>query len=354
VEAAVAGGLPVQFDVLTPMSADWEQATDASDDGLRTAQIVLLVVVLLIVVGAVFLAARNRNLGRGDLRGAFRIAGVVVGGRLLVWLFTAHHVASLGGEFYIFGAGLGFALLLGLGSWLFYMAIEPYARKLWPQSLVGWSRILAGRVRDPLVGRELLVGAAFGAAFAVIVPLRLLVPEWLGLPSPPPPTWGLEAVRGGRFTLGLMFAIPVSALASPLANYLLLLILRIVLRLPWLAVIGFTAVSILGDTQSLITADGSGPSLPMIGIGVLFGILDAVVLLTLMLRFGLLATAGCFVVVQSSMTFPWTLDAGLPYFGSALVGMAVPLAFTAWAFFVATSGRTLFRDHLLESEFSRP
>src|SRR5690606_25044295 len=50
--------------------------------------------------------------------------------------------------------------------WLLYVALEPYARRHWPRLLVGWSRLLAGRVRDPMVGRDALLGLAAGALVA--------------------------------------------------------------------------------------------------------------------------------------------------------------------------------------------
>jgi hypothetical protein len=56
--------------------------------------------------------------------------------------------------------------------------------------LVAWVRVLAGDIRDPLVGREALIGCATGVAAAVLTalnrvtawqsgnPVALLVPDW--------------------------------------------------------------------------------------------------------------------------------------------------------------------------------
>jgi hypothetical protein len=38
-----------------------------------------------------------------------------------------------------------------------YMALEPVVRRRWPEVLVSWSRLLAGRLRDPLVGSHILM-----------------------------------------------------------------------------------------------------------------------------------------------------------------------------------------------------
>ncbi len=50
---------------------------------------------------------------------------------------------------------LGHALLHALQMWLCYLAVEPYVRRLWPRMLVGWARLVSGRLRDPLVGNAM-------------------------------------------------------------------------------------------------------------------------------------------------------------------------------------------------------
>jgi serine/threonine-protein kinase len=58
--------------------------------------------------------------------------------------------------------------------WLLYVALEPFARRRFPKTLISWKRLLAGRIRDPLVGRDILVGAALGTLSAVILRLAWL------------------------------------------------------------------------------------------------------------------------------------------------------------------------------------
>jgi hypothetical protein len=47
---------------------------------------------------------------------------------------------------------------------VFYLALEPYIRRTWPELLVSWTRILSGEFTDPLVGRDLFLGILLGAA----------------------------------------------------------------------------------------------------------------------------------------------------------------------------------------------
>jgi hypothetical protein len=46
----------------------------------------------------------------------------------------------------------------------FYLALEPYIRRTWPELLVSWTRTLSGEFNDPLVGRDVFLGILFGAA----------------------------------------------------------------------------------------------------------------------------------------------------------------------------------------------
>jgi hypothetical protein len=41
--------------------------------------------------------------------------------------------------------------------------VEPYARQSWPKLMVSWQRLLNGRLRDPLVGRDVLLGIVAGS-----------------------------------------------------------------------------------------------------------------------------------------------------------------------------------------------
>ena len=56
-------------------------------------------------------------------------------------------------------------------------------RRRWPKGLISWSRLLAGKIRDPLVGRDILLGAAFGLAFGIAFQLFGLFAPRYGEPG---------------------------------------------------------------------------------------------------------------------------------------------------------------------------
>jgi len=47
----------------------------------------------------------------------------------------------------VFIMGVEIAAFVSFAMWLFYIALEPYVRRLWPKTLVSWHRLLAGRFR---------------------------------------------------------------------------------------------------------------------------------------------------------------------------------------------------------------
>lgn len=69
------------------------------------------------------------------------------------------------------------------------LALEPLARRSWPQALVSWTRLLRGRLVDPLVGRDILVGVLCGMAVSLFGQVGRLAgdtaaarwPAWPGL-----------------------------------------------------------------------------------------------------------------------------------------------------------------------------
>ena len=89
---------------------------------------------------------------------------------LIAWIFHAHHVAS-DAEQTLIGNALANAAYVCLAYWLIYLALEPWVRRYWPQTMITWSRVVAGQWSDPLVGRDLLFGTFFGIVYALMIAL---------------------------------------------------------------------------------------------------------------------------------------------------------------------------------------
>lgn len=65
-------------------------------------------------------------------------------------------------ELRLFWFAVAEALIKAVVIWLFYIALEPYVRRRSPHRIISWSRLMAGNWRDPLVGRDILLGLIIG------------------------------------------------------------------------------------------------------------------------------------------------------------------------------------------------
>ena len=124
--------------------------------------IILAVAFFSLLLAALIVARYNLKAGRGDTKGAFKLAVFVFSVITLARLIDAYHVPELGGELWIFFQSVSLALFIATLTWIFYIALEPFLRRRWSELLISWSRLMAGDFRDPLVGRDILVGGLLG------------------------------------------------------------------------------------------------------------------------------------------------------------------------------------------------
>jgi serine/threonine-protein kinase len=332
VEAAAWRGKPIYFQIV----GDWTRPKrmqafmfDASMKGLVVA---VLALGGLLMLAAVLLARYNIRRGRGDRRGALRLAGFTACVAMLLWVFAGSHVAGLE-EIGLFFGALGFALLLAAGVWTLYIAVEPFARRRWPHSMIGWSRLLAGGIRDPLVGRDALVGLTLGTAAALLgMVQQLLLLRFGTMPSATVIPLSLLGVRGA--VAGFLVIIPDCVLLA-LVWFVLMFILRAVARRDWLA--AAVLVMIYMALKWFAT-----PASPL--LAALFTAVQTTLLVVVMLRFGLLALIASSFVYELLLLSPITPDFSVWYGGASLLALLSVAAIAAFAFHSSLAGRPLFGD----------
>jgi serine/threonine-protein kinase len=333
VEAASWHGRPVFFRVIGPWSRP--ERTKPSE---TSAGNIGVSVILAVCLAAVLLAWRNFRAGRGDLRGASRLAAFVFGVEMLKWLCTAHHVSTVG-EFFLLLGGVSWAAFMAGFIWTFYLALEPYVRRRWPQSMITWSRVLGGEFRDPLVGGHLLAGIALGLGLLLCTLLPMLALQ--NYDSYDFNSAMLNSLMGARQMAGTALSCLIAGFGSGLGAVLMIFLLRVVLRRQWLMATVFIALSV-----GLGAVSPSGHP----AITALFGALWASVLLADLLRFGLLPVVVMFFVTQFVLDSPLTTDLSAWYAGGTVFPVAIILALTAYAFHTAVAGRPLFKAGFLESD----
>jgi len=318
IEAAAFEGKPVFFRVFP---ADAEDSSTQPPAGLLIAAIVILLVVFLLIAGgALFLAIRNLRLGRGDRRGAFRLAVLVFALDMIDWTLTGDHVGHPA-----------------------YVAIEPYVRRLWPEAIVSWTRLISGRFRDPLVGRDVLLGCTASVVFGVPISWALWAIGRAGMLGPLPSN-SLTALKGGRFAIGSVFGVLLASLAIALGLMMFVLLLRMILRKTWIAML-VTAIILAVASGFQFTIFASPEAALFVAI---LNAMSLVLGLGLLVRFGLLSMVAYMFTSLVLQSAPIPLDTSSPHFGTGLFLMLIVVGIAAYAFKLSLAGRSLMRDPILE------
>jgi serine/threonine-protein kinase len=185
------------------------------------------------------MAWRNLRLGRGDRQGALRLAGFAVAVSLTEFLLRAHFVATVW-SFSLFIEAVGQALWIGALLWLAYIALEPVVRRLWPRSLITWTRLLSGRWQDALVARDVLIGLLVGLGYDLVFAATDAVKMRMG--ATPPAAARLDALLGFSRAFYTVLDRILDGLTASLLFFLLFFLFRLILRKEWLAGIGFVAL----------------------------------------------------------------------------------------------------------------
>jgi serine/threonine-protein kinase len=325
-EAAAFRGRPVWFRMIP---AYWQPEASEPSFTDRAMRLGWQAVRTIMIVAAALLARRNLRQDRGDRRGAFRLAAAYV-----ILGASYYALLPLGATeqwFEVFTRNLSFQLVGGAIVWLFYLAIEPYVRRWWPGTLVGWSRVINGELRDPMVGRDILAGALGGLTSYVLIKLPLLWATLFGLPEPAPygPVEALSS-NAARFA-ALLASIQVSFII-PFGILITVLICRVVFRRPWLA---YLVAFMIGS----VFLFGRGFDPPMV---VMRTLLMAVTLF-IVTRFGLFAII--FTIAFSAWgTVPHTTDPSSWYFGGSVATVVLFAAIAVYGFVVSLGGQKLFKD----------
>jgi len=289
------------------------------------AGVLLLVSVLLT---AAFFARRNYRLGRGDRDGAVRLAFVMFGLEIALWLCRSHLVPGLE-TFGLFILAVSTGLFVSGATWLLYLAVEPWVRRNWPRTIISWSRLLSGQMRDPLVGRDLLFGVLLGAVWILVFQIRDIPLFHMGAP---PETYTTEYLIGGRQALGAwLYRVPESIFAA-LEFFFLLLGLKVLLRKDWIAAIAFVAI---------FTGLNSGGSYRAVEIPAHIVVYAIAVLIVY--RFGLVPLAVAIFTVDMLSNVPFSADLSTWYMSSSIFALLSLVALAGWGFYLSLAGQPLWR-----------
>jgi hypothetical protein len=199
--------------------------------------------------------------------------------------------------------------------------------------------VLAGGFRDPLVGRDILIGAVFGLGIIFCnFYLAKLVPQWLGrtpgIPWMDAPATQLLGIRS--FAFGFTQQIFGALLQSFIVLFFLLLLYVILRRERIAALVLWTiAATALSLTQESL-------------VGVPFACLSATLVVWLLYRYGLLALISAIFFLHLIIFFPITSDFSAWYATDFVVALLIALALAAFGFYTSLAGEPLFRGARLD------
>jgi hypothetical protein len=330
VEAASYDGRPTSFRWLGPWTAPERPAISAAS---ASSELFLEGILLLCLLGGAMLVRRNLRSGRSDRRGALRL-GVGIGGlTLLMWILGGHHVRDPW-EGWVFLEALSNASGTGLLYWVLYVALEPFARRRWPEMLISWQRALSGRWRDPLVGRDALIGTVVGAFAGLLIgPARVLIPIRLHVPGALPQGFYDDAPISLGATIAQLVSSGVIAVFFVLGIVFLLILVRRIVRAGWLAALIVTLLF-----SGIYLNPGAG------FVAWVLAVLSMAVLVFTTVRFGVLAA----IVAHASGSFvmhgPRSVDPSNWTFYAGMIALALIAAIGIWGAKTALAGKPLFGD----------
>jgi hypothetical protein len=259
---------------------------------------------------------------------------------MIAWLLRAHHVPDLPREGSLLSMGLGAALFESAFVWLSYLALEPHVRRRWPDLLISWNRLLTGRIRDPLVGRDVLVGALLGTTNAMLLHLSNALPAWIDAPGMTPVPPSDLMMRGTREAASFFVVRQNDAVFAAVGiMFLFFLASSIFRRKKWLGAVP------LGFLFFLLNVSGEN-----LAIEIPFAVLIATIFVFVVLRFGLLAVAVAGVVDTLLRLSPITLDFSRWYAGRSLFALAVVLGIALCGFRLALGKRPVLGIAALDTD----
>ena len=341
IEAAAFQGKLVYFQIVAPWDKPLRQEEVFSSAPRRVAGVILIFVFMSVAVVAVFLARRNLRQGRSDTKGAFKISLFVFLVGLAASLLSADHIPSVFQEIQLLSKITGTSLLYAALIGLIYLALEPYVRRRWASLIISWNRLLAGDWRDPLVGRDILVGGMLGISHTALIYITALLQNRFGNTAEPNAGLVISYLEGFKHLLA-NFLISAAGILGAFFSLLFLILLVTIFRKQWLA------TAVFGTLIFLIVGLAFGRETHWTGwLGAASITAVSVVCIS---RFGLLAVIANGIFFELSFHNALTSNTSSWYFGNTIFAAIVLLGLAFYGFHTSLAGQPIFRGNLLSEE----
>jgi len=335
VEVAAVDGTPVWLHLAGPWESDARARTAAVFSGATIAA-VLWPACTAVALFAAFLVWNNYRRGRIDRGGAFRLGVFVLLLETAENILFGAHTLEFRSEVRILQNAFVDALFWSVSMMFLYVALEPYIRRRWPELLIAWSRLLTGKWRDPMVGRDVLIGVAAGAAHGMLALASSVVPALLGIrPELFPRTGHVDVLNGLHVGLAYIPSAAITGILFGLMQLVVLVLFAALLRRRSLATAAFFLVDAV---LFLIVSHFDGPGIPFyLGVAALTTVLVA--------RIGLLSFVAFNIGFVASFSMPQPVDPTSWAFVPSLVGVLTIAVLAFWSFRVALGDQPAFSGY---------
>ena len=243
------------------------------------------------------------------------------------------HVGNPAQEINRFFESLGEALFAGGVLYVMHLAVEPAMRRHWPNSLLGWTRLLRGEIVDARVGRDMLFGLAAGASITLLIFARDPLNHLAGAHCTPVSFGNTRYFEGLHYVIGFLFSLLVFQTVFN-AMWCILTIVGLMRLFKKLWIVGIAATvafTFLAARELFIDAPG------LLWINLLIAFTVVAVITVLAIHVGLLATVVAFAVSFTLTATPWTFDSTAWYFQQSAFVLVVLAGITAFAAYAARS-----------------
>lgn len=342
VDAAAYRGRPVFF----TLSGPWTEPSRMRERQRSRTEVVLSTlgstIVIALIVGAVLLAWRNARRGRGDRKGTLFFALLIAVCSAAAGALRMTHAVDPGTELNRVLLVVVSLALLDFGLiWALYMAVEPSIRRLWPDALMGWSRLVSGRVRDARVGRDILYGVVVGIVIAFVGIVHDVIPPLFGgAPSSPtltdPNMW-----LGARMTIGDSLLLARNSIQSAGIGLFVIVLLRMIFRSRVAAIGVAILVFLIIGAASLASSET-----PLLDLG--FALALVAIMMGTIVRLGLLTTIVAIFFSQLLTSAPLTSSFTAWYGMPSTWAVTLALATAAAGFWLSRGNAPLFGRTLLD------
>jgi hypothetical protein len=315
VEAALLAGKPVAFRIV---ELNWVEASVFQPENasvwLKAGRGMNLLVESLATVAVVWLGLRNLRQRIGDKVGATRLSTYVFVTMFLgIWL-SADHPKQFTGELLFIVRAIQLTVPTALWFWIAYIAIEPFARRIWPETLISWSRFIHGDILNPLCGIHAAWGCVAGAACAALAYAHRLSASWIGYPPSLPwidPERGVTPLQGPLVAVGTLFDLMPYAAKFTMMLLVILLLTQLVIGKRWIAATVYATI----QTVIWMLLRGDSP-LSWLYVGAVASICTIVAV-----RAGFLGAAFGVLVFETLVVFAPTVQPGSFWMPTAMTAV---------------------------------